>query len=128
MTVVVVAGSRSITDYDVVADAIEASPFELTELVSGGADGVDSLAETWAKQNDVSVTQFLYTDWTDEHHPKRAPLERNKHMASYAEAAVIVWDGESSGTEHMLEQARDAGLPVHMARTDSQTLDTWSEE
>ena len=46
MTVVVVAGSRSITEYEVVADAIEESPFELTEVVSGCADGVDSSAET----------------------------------------------------------------------------------
>ena len=74
------------------------------------------------------MTQFPYTDWTDEFHPKRAPLERNKYMASYAEAAVIVWDGESSGTEHMLQQARDAGLSLHVVRTDSQTLDMWGEE
>lgn len=126
MTVTVVAGSRGITSYETVADAIAAAPFDVTEVVSGGAEDVDALGEEWADEHDVPVAEFPYEDWLDDYPPKRAPLERNKHMAEYADAAVIVWDGESTGTKHMLGEARSRDLEVHLVRTDNETLDEWT--
>ena len=40
---VIIAGSRNFTDYKVLQDAIKNSGFKITEVVSGGAKGVDSL-------------------------------------------------------------------------------------
>jgi len=45
---VIVAGSRGIDDPNVVATAIAASGFHVTEVVSGTAHGVDQLGEAWA--------------------------------------------------------------------------------
>jgi hypothetical protein len=45
----IVAGLRTVTDPDLMADAINASRFDISEVVNGGAPGVGTLAEEWAE-------------------------------------------------------------------------------
>jgi len=108
---VIVAGSRDITDFDAVSNAIEKSGFQIREIVSGAADGVDSLGEEWAENHAID-TAIFEADW-DTHGKSAGPI-RNKQMAQYADAAVIVWDGESVGTRSMLEKALYNRLDVHV--------------
>lgn len=108
---VVVAGSRSITDYVLVEQAISSSGLVVTEIVSGGARGVDNLGEQYANSNDVNLKIFK-ADWS--RYGKAAGPIRNGQMADYADAAVIVWDGKSSGTKNMIEQMKKRGKPVHV--------------
>ena len=49
----IIAGSRSIDDITIVAAAVEASGFDITEVISGGARGVDHLGEMWDGRNNV---------------------------------------------------------------------------
>ena len=44
---VIIAGSRSITDATIVEKAINESGITITEMVCGGASGVDTLGEEW---------------------------------------------------------------------------------
>ena len=113
--VVIIAGSRTITDYERVEHAVRKSGFKIAEVVSGGANGVDALGEQWAKQHDVACT-VMSADW--ERHGKRAGFLRNKAMADYAAhhklrgGLIAVWDGKSHGTGNMIECARAADLQV----------------
>lgn len=104
---VIIAGSRSITDYETVAKAIEESEFEITEVVSGTARGVDRLGEAYAKIHNIPLKQFP-ADWNGL--GRYAGLARNRQMAKYADAAIIVWDGSSRGASDMIFQAKTAGL------------------
>lgn len=97
------------SDSSIVADAIKASGFPITEVVSGGAPGVDSLAETWAAQNGIPVKQFP-ADW-NRYGRKAGPI-RNTEMAGYAEALIAVWDGRSKGTRNIIQLVRRRGLKV----------------
>lgn len=56
--ITIIAGSRSITDYEIVKEAIEKSGFDITCIVSGGAKDVDSLGEQYARENGVELKQF----------------------------------------------------------------------
>jgi len=112
---VIIAGSRTIEDYDRVAEAMAASGYDPTEVVSGGARGVDELGEKWARRHDLPVTQ-MPADW--EEHGKAAGPKRNARMADYADALVAVWDGRSPGTRDMLRKAHARDLPIYLARTD----------
>jgi len=105
----IIAGSRAITDPAVLDDAISASSFDITEVVSGTAPGVDSLAETWAAQNGIPVKQFP-ADW-NRYGRKAGPI-RNTEMAGYAEALIAVWDGRSKGSRNIIQLARRRGLKV----------------
>lgn len=100
---VIVAGSRNITDYSVIKRAIEASEYKITQIVSGGARGVDSLGELYAIENDIEVAIFK-ADWN--RYGKSAGYKRNDQMAEYADALIAVWDGVSKGTKHMIDIMR----------------------
>lgn len=101
---VIVAGCRSIENYRAVVWAIKASGFEVSEVVSGGAQGVDRLGERYAKENKIPVRQFL-PNW--KHLGRVAGIVRNQQMGLYADALVAVWDQKSKGTNHMIEYMRD---------------------
>lgn len=112
---VIIAGSRTITDPKILAEAITASGFEITEVVSGGAQGVDTLGECWASDNGRKVTCFP-AKWKI--HGRSAGPIRNGQMAEYAEALIAIWDGKSRGTQNMIVQAKCLGLKVYVHRVD----------
>src|SRR5579863_5624761 len=99
---VVVAGSRSITDYQLVRYVILQSGFEIDERVSGGARGGDRFGERFAKESGIKIKQLI-PDWSI---GRRAGLIRNEEMAKYADALIAVWDGKSTGTQHMITMAK----------------------
>jgi len=124
---VIIAGSRNITDYEVVKKAVEESLFDLTEVVSGKAKGVDKLGEKYAEENDLSIKGFG-AEWDNLDVPKykikknkygksynvTAGFERNEKMADYADALIAIWDDKSKGTKHMIECMRRKGKEVYV--------------
>ena len=113
---VIIAGSRHITDPDLLKASVEDSDFEITEVVSGGAKGVDRLGEDYARQEGISITRFP-ARW--ERHGRSAGPIRNSEMAEYADALIAIWDGESPGTRDMLRQAYRADLSMYLLKTNS---------
>jgi len=109
----IIAGSRSCNNYDVVKKAIIDSEFDITTVISGGAFGVDTLGERYAKEHGIEVVRFL-PDWDT--FGKRAGILRNRQMADNADALIAIWDGVSRGTKHMIETARFLGLKVFVMR------------
>lgn len=108
---VVIAGSRSIDDYALVLKGIERSGFDITEVVSGKAVGVDTLGEVWAKAHGVPVIERR-AQWNV--YGKRAGRIRNAQMADIAEAAVVVWDGISPGSKNMIDEMNKRDKPVYI--------------
>ena len=83
----------------------------ITEVVSGGARGVDSLGEMWASDNNIPVKKFP-ADW--DLFGKSAGYKRNEEMAQYADCLVALWDGKSKGTKHMIELALKYNLKLYI--------------
>lgn len=108
---VIIAGSRFITNYDLVVDAVKESGFNITEVVCGAANGVDSLGERYAKENNIKLSYF-YADWKGL--GRAAGPKRNEQMGNYGEALIAVWDGESKGTKHMINYAKKKKLLVYV--------------
>lgn len=106
---VIIAGTRAVSDVGLVARAVVDSGFEVTEVVSGGARGVDRLGEEWARSQGIPVRRFP-ADW--DRYGRRAGPVRNQEMADYAEALIAIWDGNSAGTRDMIGRARAKGIPV----------------
>lgn len=115
---VIIAGSRDIIDYAIhyVIKAIEQSKFDITEVVSGGARGIDWCGEKWAEANDVPIKRFL-PQWND--HGKQAGILRNIQMAEYADALIAIWDGQSRGTRHMIHEAQKRQMPHYVFKVDT---------
>ena len=94
-----IVGSRSITNFDL-------SPYIPTDtdvIISGGADGIDTLAEQYADTHRLSkyIIRPRYDLWK-----RSAPLKRNTEMVDMADAVLIIWDGKSKGTQYTLNYAK----------------------
>lgn len=121
---IIIAGCRWIENYNIVCEAIEASGFDVTEVVSGQATGIDTLGENWALAHDVPVKPFP-ANWKNikaegavvrknkyGKYNAAAGIMRNKLMAEYGEALIAIWDGKSTGTKNIIDQAKERGLKV----------------
>jgi len=110
---ILICGSRRINDPALVAQAVEKSGMKATHIVSGGARGVDTLAQLYAQSNGIEFTEYL-ADW--DKYGKRAGFMRNCVMVGAADAVIAVWDGESRGTKHSIDYARLQGKQVFVLR------------
>ncbi len=110
MSYIIVSGSRSITDYDylkecldlVISSKLANIDPEKVVIVSGGARGVDQLAEKYAKEKGYK-TKIFKAKW--DKHKKSAGFKRNMDMARVGDVLVSLWDGKSPGTKHMMKVA-----------------------
>lgn len=109
----IIAGSRTIINYNELENAISAAGWKPTVVVSGCAKGADLLGEVWANSHQVPLLRFP-ANWDE--HGKYAGILRNIQMAENAEALIALWDGESRGTRHMIETAHEHGLQVYVRR------------
>ena len=110
---VIIAGSRNINSIDSVKWAVRDSGFEVTEVISGAAKGVDTAGECWAQSNQIDRTVF-HANWHK--WGKAAGPKRNERMASYADALIAIPEPGSKGTKSMIEIAKKAGLKVYIHR------------
>ena len=111
----IIAGSRKITDYKIVLNAIrksiEISGIRPTVIISGGAKGVDRLGEKFAKEFEFPL-ELYNAEW--DKYGNRAGFVRNEQMALVADALIAIWDGESKGTMHMINLAKKYGVKTYV--------------
>lgn len=110
----IIAGTRTFK-YNVnclmgILDLFWIHPTDITEVVSGGSKGIDFLGELFAQSYDIHLKEFP-ADW--ETHNKAAGPIRNKQMAEYADALLLIWNGESKGSKNMKETMIKLGKPVY---------------
>lgn len=114
---VIVAGGRDFNDYSSLEYALNqlqnSYPNEIIEIVSGNARGADTLGERWAKENNKNIHYFK-ADWNK--FGKSAGYKRNEKMAEFADALIAFWDGNSKGTNHMINLAREYKLKVKVIK------------
>ena len=93
-----IAGSRRIKKFDLEKYV----PKETSLIISGGAGGVDNLAELYADKKHISklILRPQYNLYG-----KGAPLKRNEKMVELCDCALIIWDGRSKGTEYTIKYA-----------------------
>lgn len=98
---VAVIGSRGLT-----IDILEAFlPPETTEIVSGGAKGIDICARKFAEENEYRYTEFL-PDYKA--HGRVAPLRRNDQIIEYSDLVLAFGMVKAVAPNMSLTVARSA--------------------
>lgn len=101
---ILVAGSRNYYNYSEFKNVMDYTnnKYHIIEIISGGARGADSLAERYAKENNIPIKVFP-ANW--DMYGKTAGFIRNTEMHNYLQnfkdrMCICFWDGQSHGTVH----------------------------
>lgn len=110
---VAIVGYRNFKDYQVFEKRVneifnhnDISPFE---IVSGGAEGVDTLAEIYANEYCIPITVFP-ANWNK--YGRSAGPKRNKLIVDRADVVIAFLSKESKGTVNTINLARKANKKV----------------
>lgn len=130
---VIVCGTRTFDDKDLLFSTLDKATFLMTDLevITGGQrkrigsgkddwQGADYWAERWAELHWYD-RKIFHADW--EAHGKAAGPLRNEEMALYAMAVpdhwlLAFWDGVSPGTKDMLTRAEKYHIPTMVIEVD----------
>lgn len=102
---VAVIGSRNLT----VQNLGEYLPEGTSEIVSGGARGVDTSAREYAKASGIKLTEFLPEY---DKYGRSAPLNRNITIIENSDLVLAFWDGKSRGTKFVIDYCKSCGIPI----------------
>lgn len=104
-----IIGSRSITSFDLSPHICAG----VDTVISGGANGIDRLAEQYADRHRLS--KYILRPRYDLY-GRAAPLKRNEEMIDMADAVLVVWDGCSKGTKYSIEYAKKRNKPITLVQ------------
>jgi hypothetical protein len=112
---IIIAGSRHFNDYNLLKTKCDyfLKNTHCVEIVSGAAAGADALGEKYAAENGFALKLFP-ADWGK--YSKAAGVIRNREMAKYADALILFWDGQSTGSQNMLHLANKNNLKIKIVR------------
>ena len=102
---VAIIGSRSLINVEI----SKYIPDNVTEIISGGAIGIDTLAEEVADKRRISKS-IIRPEY--DKYGKKAPLIRTKEIVERAELVIAFWDGKSRGTKFTIDYAKKLNKEV----------------
>lgn len=104
--IICICGSRDITDINL---DLFIDPTHVGCVISGGANGIDTLAEHWAKRNKIEFIAYL-AQWNK--FGKKAGIMRNHEMVEFCDYVFAFWNGKSKGTLDTILYAKKLNVPV----------------
>ena len=116
MKQVIIAGCRNYNNYTEAKIYIDRCLSNIRRthkitIISGGCCGADKLGERYAVENNFNVVRYP-AQWNK--YGKKAGPIRNKAMAEIADFIICFWDGESKGTQSMIQFAKDFQKPLRV--------------
>lgn len=100
-----IAGSRGITSFDLSEYITE----DVDTILTGGAKGIDTIAEEYADSHGIKKT-IIKPQY--DRYGKGAPMVRNKELVNLCDKALIIWDGVSKGTKFTADFAKKMNKEV----------------
>ena len=109
---IAVIGSRNFANYELLKKTLSEIT-GITKVISGGAKGADSLAEQWAKENQIE-TVIYKPDWAK--YGRGAGVVRNRLIIEDCDLCIAFWDGESKGTKSSIDHCKKLNKKLTIVR------------
>lgn len=127
---VAIVGSRNFEDYELLKTTMKAYLAEASIIITGGAKGADRLGAKWSREFLKQKPLVIKPDWKDisqrdaaikynrkgERYDAKAGIRRNERIVDMADAVVAFWDGQSSGTRHVIHYAKQQRKVLQVIR------------
>ena len=111
-----IVGSRGFEDYELLCQELvwfKTFHEPITQIISGGSKGADSLGEKWAIDNNIEVVLYK-PDWKK--YGKAAGMIRNTDIIKNSEFVFAFWDGKSKGTKDSIDKTKILNIPIKIVR------------
>ena len=105
-----IIGSRNLHNANIEAE-LKSIP---DTIVSGGAIGVDTCAQEFAKKHGLML--IIYYPEYIRYGGRTAPLKRNELIVEECDCLLAFWDGTSRGTKYTLDYAEKLGKPIKIVK------------
>jgi predicted Rossmann fold nucleotide-binding protein DprA/Smf involved in DNA uptake len=123
-----VVGSRKFTEYGQVKTVLDRVLSDGDEIVSGGAIGVDSMAQRYAKETGRIIT-IIYPNYA--RFGRGATFTRNREIVEHADEVVAFYSRNrfrEGGTANTAEWCRKLNIPLHEFEEGVSPLETLLKE
>ena len=104
--IVLICGSRSIKDLNI---SRYVRPQSCGAIVHSGAIGIDAIADSWAKANNIETIVYKPNYKV---YGKSAPLVCDEEMVDFCDVVIAFWNGKSHGTFYTMNYAKKIGRKV----------------
>lgn len=116
-----IIGSRTFNDYEiakqVIFDILYINNYEITEIISGGAKGADTLGKRYAMMHGIPFVEYK-PDWSI---GKHAGLLRNTLIIENSDIVIAFWDGKSKGTVDSMKKAKKLNKILYVFNFETNT-------
>lgn len=106
-------GSGTYKDFVLYMDWYVKSQDDVEYYISGGATGIDTYAEWYAKEKGKEI-KVIKPEW--DKYGKSAGFKRNLLIINEADFIVAFWDGKSKGTMHDINIAKKFNKQIKVIR------------
>ena len=108
---IAIVGSRTFNDYEFLKSAVlEVLRIEdISLIISGVADGVDTLAQKFAKEFGIPLLVF-YPKWKK--FGNSAGMKRNQYIIQYSDLVFAIRINMSKGTSNSIQHAIEKNIPI----------------
>lgn len=103
MKKIAVIGSREYKNVNKIINFIKSLSYDVL-IVTGGARGVDKIAEATAKKYGKHYC-VVYANW-DFYGRSQAGKIRNSIVVKLVDEVYVFWDGKSTGTKDVIDKAK----------------------
>lgn len=83
-------------------------------VISGGANGADTLAIEWGEDRGYVVEKYPALWRVEGTYNPKAGIERNAIMVDRADQVIAFWDYVSRGTKDSILRTEQSGKPLHI--------------
>lgn len=104
---IAIIGSRNFKDYNLLVETVNNYTY-ISEIISGGAKGADTLAKRYALEKSILLTEFL----PNKIHGRGMYHDRNRQIVAACDLVIAFWDRKSKGTKYTIDFAKKNGKEV----------------